>query len=381
MNQNESSVLAWHQTRQGGEKLRNLVAGSPLTRLAGLEASQEEFERKALQMKPDILFLELQHGINGTHDLIQRLGRTLPRSFMVVLAGSQAPDDILTAMRLGVREYLTEPMPPQAFNDAVLRLTREVSTAGKPQGRVVSVMGVKGGVGTTSVAVSLAWAISRAVNRQIALVDLDLSTGDLAHMLDQNPQRNMSDVAIDFERVDSVFLDSLLAEITPNLRLLAAPDDPVAAEDITAAHVDRALDHLTDTHSLVIADLASRLDEVSLAALDRSTKVILLMEPTVVCLKATHRLLRLSHRLWQKADKLCLVVNREDSQGAVPRAEIERVLGKKPLAYLPNDTRTIMEAANAGRPAVQDRPKAKWSKSLGKLAEILNAHLDDEAAS
>ena len=144
MSAKESSVLAWHQTRPGAQRLREMVAASPVARLLGLESSAEDMERKAISLRPDILLLELEGGINGTADMLQRLGRTLPRSAIVVLAGSREPEDILTAMRMGVREYLTEPVAPQTFNDAVLRLMRQPQMAGKPVGRITLLDGGKG---------------------------------------------------------------------------------------------------------------------------------------------------------------------------------------------------------------------------------------------
>ena len=369
MTSQTSSVLAWHQTRKGSERLKELVGGSAMARLAGLEGSQEEFERKAVHLKPDILLVELKGGVNGTGDLLKRLSRNLPRASLVVLSDTEDPQHILSAMRAGVREYLTEPVSSQAFNDAVLRLSRQARVAGKPQGDIVSVMGAKGGVGASSLAVSLGWCMSRQMEQGVALVDLDLYSGDLAHLLDIKPQRNLADVAAGFERLDNLYLNSLLCEVSPNLRLLAAPDDPVAAEDVHSAQVDRALDHLADSHGMVVLDLPCRLDEMVLTALDRSSLVLLVLEPTVVSLKAANRFMALSQRLWKDSNRLGVVLNRDGARGCLSKKEVERAIGRDVLASLPNDSRTLMEAGNAGRPAAGDRPKAKWSKAVDHMVE------------
>ena len=372
MSANESTVLAWHQSRRGSERLKEMVANSPLARLVGLEASGEEFERKAVAIKPDILLVEVGGGLNGAGDLLQRLKRNLPRASMVAVAETREPDQILSAMRVGVQEWLVEPVADNAFNDAVLRLSRQAQMAGKPAGRAISVMGVKGGVGVSSIALSLAWALSRQMGRRVALADLDLYNGDLAHMLDLKPERDVSDVAANFDRLDSVLMDSLLNEISPNLRFLAAPSDPVAAEEINAAQMERALDHLMDEHQVVVLDLPSRLDEVSLMALDHSHLVLLILEPTLVGLRGVRRFNDLAERLWPGSDKMRLVVNRMGAKGCLAKSDLQKALGTAPAAYLPNDTRTVMEAANAGRPALRDQPRAKWSKCIRKLAEEMS---------
>ena len=201
------------------------------------------------------------------------------------------------------------------------------------------------------------------------MVDLDLGGGDMAFLLDQKPQRDLTDVAINFDRLDNMFMESILSEVSPGLRLLAAPQDPVAAEDISSAHVERSLERLTDLCNHVVIDLPSRLDETGLMVLDRSELVLLVLEPTVVCLKAARRLLNLAERLVQQTNRLKLVVNRDGAKGCLPPTEVRRALGREVLAFLPNDSVNLMEAANAGRPVVSDRPRAKWSKSVQRLAE------------
>jgi pilus assembly protein CpaE len=366
----ESHVLALHQTRQGAERLRELVSTSPVARLAGLESSPDEFEKKALKLQPQVMLVELAHGVNGYGDLLERLRRAVPRGAVVALAASKEPEDIMAAMRLGVREYLVEPTPVTAFNDAILRLARQSHFSGQPAGRLLSVIGVKGGVGTSHLALNLAWSYSRDPEAgNVALVDLDLYSGDLAVLMDLEHKRDISDVAVNYDRMDAVLIDSLLAEAAPGLRLLAAPSDPVAAEDVKPDHVARALDHLLDSNSLVVLDLPSRMDEVSLLALDRSDAVLLVIEPTVVGLAGARRFLSLSSRLGHTPEKVHMVLNRDGAKGCLSQADVVRALGAKPLAFLPNDSRLILQAINSGCPALRDWPKAKWSRAVDQLTQ------------
>jgi len=369
-----TQVLALNFSRHGAERLRELVAAAPLARLVGLDSSPEAFERKAVQLQPEILLVEYSSEQAGLNDLLERLRRSVPRGALVAWSASKDPDDILKAMRLGAREYLVEPAAAQAFNDAVLRLVRQ-GAANQPAGKLIALLGVKGGVGTSHLAVNLAWAMSHALGLRVALADLDLGGGDLATLLDLQPSRDLSDVATEFSRLDAVLMDSLLTEVGPGLRLLAAPPDPVAAEGVGSEHLGRALEHLADSHAVVILDLSNRLDEVTLMALDRADLVVLVVEPTVVGLERTRRLQHLAERLGLTPAKLTMVVNRDGAKGCVPRSEIERILGRGVLAFLPNDSQSILEAGNAGRPVVDQWPRAKWSKAVSVLAKSLsNGH-------
>lgn len=370
MSNNDPRVLAYHLTRQGGEHLRQLVAGAPRAGLLGLESTAEEFERKALQLQPEVLLVEFDPDATGLSDLLGRLRRGVPRGALVAWADNLSPEAILLAMRLGVREYLPRQADGAAFAEALQRLLTAAAPSGQ-QGRLLAVMGVKGGVGASSLALNLAWVASQSLGARVALVDLDLAGGDLATLLDAEPTRSMLHVAEEFERLDSLLMDSLMVDAAPGLRLLASPGDAVAAEGIKGVHVERALDFLLAEYSLVVVDLPSRLDEASLAALDRSKLLLLVTEPTVLGLKAARRALELCHNLGREKDEVALVVNRHGAKQCVSPKEVVRVLKLEPLALLPNDSAVLMAAANAGSPPVRDWPRAKWSKAVASLAKEL----------
>ncbi len=371
MENSDSKVLAWHLTRQGAEQMREVVSAAPMTRLVGLESSPEGFERKAFQLQPDILLVEYVSDQAGLAEVLERLRRSTPRAAVVALSASRDAQDILRAMRLGVREYLIEPLTVQAWSEAVQRLRRQVQASHRPSGRLLGVMGVKGGVGTSHLAINLAWVLSQNHGRHVALADLNLAGGELAFLLDLTPSRDMIDVARHFERIDALFFDGLMTEVAPGLRLLAAPSDLVAAEEINPEHVSAALDHLLGAHDVVIVDLPNLLTETSLLAWDRCELVFLVLEPTLVGLKAAQRLLSLSERLGHDAHKLAPVVNRADAKGSVPAGELKRVLNRKIVAWLPNDSKAIMASGNVGRPVLRESPRSGWSKGVVSLTERL----------
>jgi pilus assembly protein CpaE len=365
---NDPQILAYHLTRQGGERLRQLVAGASQAKLLGLESAAEEFERKALQLQPEVLLVEFDPEETGLGDLLGRLRRGVPRGALVAWANNLSPEAILLAMRLGVREYLPSQADGPAFAEALQRLLASAAP-GDQRGTMLGVMGVKGGVGASSLALSLSWVASQSLGARVALVDLDLAGGDLAALLDIEPTRSMLHVVEEFERLDSLLMDSLMVDAAPGLRLLASPSDAVAAEEIKGPHVDKALDLALADHALVVADLPSRVDEASLAALDRAKLLLLVTEPTVLGLKAARRALELCRNLGRENDEVALIINRHGAKQCLPAKEVARVLKLDPLAVLPNDSAVLMAAANAGRPPVRDWPRCKWSKAVAALAK------------
>ena len=134
----EPKVLALYLTRHGSEKMKEMVSLSPVSSLVGMESSTYEFERKAIQNHPDILFIEYDPAFPGLVDLIERLTRSLPKGVVVAYASETDPEGIVKAMRVGVREFLSGNEQPDAFNEAVLRLGRQVAPDGQRPGRLLA---------------------------------------------------------------------------------------------------------------------------------------------------------------------------------------------------------------------------------------------------
>lgn len=380
MAENEAEVLALHQTRAGGERIKELVSGSAVSRLIGLDSDVHDYEAKALKTQPEVLLIEFGKQSDEISVLLDKLHRALPRALLVGYSDTRDPDLILSALRAGASEYLVEPATSKELNEAILRRRSQAHIATQASGVLVAVMGAKGGVGASQVAINLAWDFSQTQGERTALVDLDLFGGDLAFLLDLEPKRTMADVAMNFERLDNVMMDSLLADVAPGLRLLAAPPDPVTAEDVTTEHVERGLGHLLDAYGLVVVDLPSRIDEPTLLALDRANLIVLVMEPTLVGLKAARRTVALSQQLGHESEKLQLVVNRFGSKGSLGKADVRKVMTRDVIGWLPNDSRTVLAAGNSGRPVLRDWPKSPWAKSVAKLGAALTDMVNSQKA-
>ena len=367
----KTQVLGLRLSKKGGELIQKLTAASDLLDLLGVEDSLEEFERRSISVRPGLAVIEYTPEQPVLVDMLERLRVALPTTNVVALAKSKEPEHIIQAMRLGVREYLfIDSELAQTFQEAVLRL-RQPASGDEPAGRVIGLMGSKGGVGTSSLAVNLAWSLSQVHAQRVALVDLDLYGGNQAFLLDLNPERDFSDVAREFDRLDQVLLDSFMVEVAPGMRMLAAPEDPSEAEVVTSEHVMTVLDHLSKTHSIVICDMGDGLEESTLAAMDRSEVILLVLEPTLVGIKAALRTASLSQRLGHDEEKIQFVVNRSNAKRAIRPGEITAALGRGAYAALPNDYPTLTEASNIGRPVMRFKSKCAWGKSVAKLTKTL----------
>lgn len=371
MESNAYQVLGFYRTKQGAERINQLEAGTPLTRSVGLVNSLDEFERKAIQLDPHILLVEYDPEYPGLADTLARLQRLAPRSKVVALAESDKPEVILQAVRLGVREYLLERVSVEDYHDAVLRLVHMTRTDSAPQGKVIAVMGGSCRAGCSQVALNLSWAFNQEHGLSTALVDMDIYAGELAYLMDLEPEHDLVDVVSQFERLDLSMMDRLLTRHDDGLKLLAGPRDLAHAEDVKGQHAARALYLLACSNQMVICDLCFHPYEVTLAGLDRAEKVVLVVDPTLGGVKSAKRILDLLHRLDHDPRKINLVINRDGAKGSISHADLKKAFKHQITAYLPNDTRSVMTSANAGRVVLKAAPRSKWSKSVKKLAAEL----------
>jgi hypothetical protein len=188
---NKTQVLGLKLSKKGGELIQKLTASNELLELLEVESSLEEFERRAMSVRPGLMVIEYRSNLPALVDLLERLRVQLPSSPVVALSKGKDPDEIIQAMRLGVREFLViGPELLASFSEAVLRL-KQPTAADEPTGRIIGIMGAKGGVGTSSIAVNLAWGLSQVHAQRVALVDLDLYGGNQAFLLDMEPETGL----------------------------------------------------------------------------------------------------------------------------------------------------------------------------------------------
>src|SRR5262249_39973586 len=156
---------------------------------------------------------------------------------------------ILTAMRAGVREFITKPVEPELLGQAVNKVMEQASSTVQV-GNLISVIGTVGGCGSSSLAVNLAMELNDICRkkghegRAVAVVDLDFRYGQLGTMLDVQPDYTISDLADTPEQLDVTIIDKAMVKHPSGLHLLSRPNSFSQADHITSAHCSAVLSSL-----------------------------------------------------------------------------------------------------------------------------------------
>ena len=248
--------------------------------------------------------------------------------------------------------------------------TGDAEEVERRRGTVVTVFSAKGGTGKTTVATNLAVAMAEGGRREVCLVDLDLGFGDVGITMQLFPARTIADVAGAGAVVDEEAIDGLLTAHSPGLQVVVAPVAPDEKEKIGPDVVGAVLDQLSRRFAYVIVDTAPSLDELTVAAFDRTDVLLLLTTldlPSVKNLKLTTEMLDL---LDYPKDQRLLVLNRSDSKVVLTPEETERTLRTEIRFRIPS-SRDVPASVNRGSLLFSENPKHAVSTQIRALASHL----------
>jgi pilus assembly protein CpaE len=361
------------------EPLRNLLLGVESIWLEA-ECSRYEFFLDVIrQSNPDVAVVSLDADHTKALQLIAQLAQEFPGLPILAVSGRGDGQHILQALRSGAKEFLTQPVVLEELLTALQRLRRSrgqyESANGigpiKAESQVIAVLGSRGGVGCTSLAVNLGATLAQEQGHSVALIDLDLALGDADVALDLMPDYTLADVALNIDRLDMQFLKRSLSKHATGLSLLP---HPVQMEDvglIREEHLQRVIGLLKASYTHLILDLSKSFSPTDLMALRMADGILLVSQLELSSLRNAVRMLLALGSDDALAGKVKVVLNRVSSDADITLKKAEETIGKPIFWQVPNDPRALNEARNNGVPLIQHAPRCKAQQSIHGLAHAL----------
>ena len=346
-----------------------LSADSRVQLLAGGNDAEQLYE-EITRLKPMAAVIALGDYPDQTIKLIQRLNLESPNTAIIAAAPNQSPELLLQSLRAGAREFLQLPVKEQELKTVLDRVA--VFCAGhveapKKKGRVIAVFSSKGGCGTSFIATNLAVA----TNARTALVDLNLQAGDLPLFLGIDPKYSFADMAENRARLDDSLINSFVAPYSSSLSLLAAPKEADSADEIEPEHVFDVLQRMRENFEYIVLDPQHTFDSITLAALDLSDEIVLVLTLDIPAIRSTQRALEIFDRLGYPRKKIRIVVNRWSKQIDLDLRQVEKFLGEPVIGFIPSDYQTAVTSINLGQPLVKSDPNCKISMEVRRIAKTL----------
>lgn len=326
----------------------------------------------------DVVLLDLSSDLGGTESSFSfaaHLRRTLPSSCIVACTHVRKPDPelLMQAMHAGVQEILHKPIDLNVLKGILARfiqeqgLPEETPTKAK---KLILVMGAKGGMGTSTVAVHLGVHLAQITQKSVGLLDFARPLGHIALLLDQKARFTICDAAENLERLDSNFFRELLTSHRSGLQVLAGVHSPEEWRRLTGKALAGVVSVAQNAFDYVLIDGGCGYWPEWNSVLDLNPVILLVAEVHVLDLWALQRHLVSLPALGINPERIRVVINRWHPRDEDSVKTVEKSLKHPIFARLPNDYRQANEASNSGRPLSWNHGDPLGSK-FGEMASQL----------
>lgn len=304
---------------------------------------------------------------------VATIKRRYPSMGIAIVAKALDPELMLESMRAGVTEAIPEPLTSAAIQAAIGRVAIHQSVP--VQSRVYAVLGAKGGVGATTIAVNLAAALARNLDDAL-LVDLNFAAGDAAVFLGVEPRFTIAEALENTHRLDEAFLRGLVVRSRAGLDLLGS-SPRIAPGSIDPNRLRTLLDFVTRYYHAVVLDIP-RMDSMLLDSLEDASGIFVVVNHELPTLRSAHRLVATLKQRY--GDKVGVVVNRSDKTSEIGLEDIEKTVGGVKIRHVfPNDYRQAVGAINKGQP-LAETTQGRLPESFHTFARELTGQRPAEPA-
>jgi pilus assembly protein CpaE len=313
-------------------------------------------------------------------EYVRAARRLHPARAVVVVCTSETNGYVSDAIEAGVDDIVTlppdgDPRVAQAMSHqvaftvekAMARRRGDQAVTGQRLGRMICVLGLKGGSGKTLTASNLAVSLADA-GHSVAIVDLDLQFGDVGLTLGISPDRTLYDLVRSGGSMDAEKLEDFLTLHPSGVRALLAPARPDQAGVVTPAFLKDVYPLLRSMHDFVVVDTPPSFTPEVIGAVDASTEVCLVAMLDSLSLKNSKLGLE-TLELMDYAGPVRLVLNRADSNVGISREDVVAIVGRAPDMLVPSD-RNVTRSVNQGEPIALLHRRSDAARSFHALASM-----------
>ena len=326
---------------------------------------------------PNVVVLEAPPSRDALLEQLEQLAQYCDAGTKVVVLGKL--NDIVLYRQLiarGVSEYLVAPFGVVDFVQAMSQL---FSVQGaKPLGRVIAVVGAKGGVGASTVAHNLAWSLASVTEMATIIADFDLAFGTAGLDYNQDPPQGVAEAVFAPESVDAVLVDRLLSKCGDHLSLLAAPATLDRVLDFGEASFDSLVDAMRASTPWVVIDVPHQWSGWARRMLVFADEVVVIASPDLANLRNAKNLIDnvKSARLNDAPPRLVLNGVGMLKRPEIAAAEFAKAVETGPTAVIPHDAKLFGAAANNGQMIAEIEPNGKTAQVFADLASALAGRTD-----
>jgi len=271
------------------------------------------------------------------------------------------------AMKAGAIDYIRSPFDALELQSTICKQIEEKNYQGiNTVSPITSFINAKGGSGCSLIACNSAHMMAEVTHSRVALIDLDLQFGSLCHYLDMEPTYGLMEALENVYELDKQALEAYMLKHSSGLHLLdIKPGDLFVPEDISTENMDILLQLLATNYDHVVVDLPRHISMLSSMVLEKSEKVVVVMQQSISHLRDAKRLLHiLKNDIGIEENKIRVVVNRYNKNDNLNIDDIGKALRHSVNLTAPNSYAQVSESINQGVPLYDISKKSPLTQSM-----------------
>lgn len=333
----------------------------------------DTFKRK----KADIVLMDINMPVMNGLEATEVITGLYPHVQVIMMSVQHETEYLKKAMLAGAKAYVMKPVDmvelietiETTFERAKLLAPVSVSNEKVYDAKIISFFSAKGGVGNTSVALNAGIIFHEMLGKKVLIVDLDLRFGDVALMMNRQNETTIKELMDDSPIEEYSDVSSYLFSYTEGLDFLFAPKDPESADYISKERVHKFLELVKRHYEIIVIDTGVNFDEVTLAALDLSEKVVIVSNQEVTGIKNTKVCLKVMQTLNYDYSKIKILINLSDDKFGISKSNVQKAFDYEILAFIPEDVKLVRNAINTGIPFAMT--KNSFKKPFKALCDAL----------
>lgn len=393
---NKIRILVVDDIAETRENIRKLLQFESDIEVVGAARSGKEGIQLTFELDPDVVLMDINmpdiDGITATDAIRKRS----PYIQVVILSVQGDQNYMRKAMLAGARDFLTKPPLGDELISAVRRAgeiahnerkgaqQQPAAVAGAPStggfapisnGKVITVYSPKGGAGCTTVSVNLAMALNNEDTRT-ALVDGNLQFGDVAIFINEQGKNTILELAPRVDELEPEIVEDILIKHSGSgLRILAAPQRPELADQVTTEQFIKTVQYLQKMFAYVVIDVSHILSDVVLSTFDVSDVIVLLTTQEIPSIKNARLFLDLLKNIGVSQERVVFAMNRFDKRIGITPERVSENLKYEISVAIPLDEKVVITAMNRGVPFMLDNKAQPVGRGILSLAEAVRMRL------
>jgi pilus assembly protein CpaE len=354
---------------QSAAEDRRMIKAHVRVQMGGVAAAVEAYRNSPT---PNVICLESENNGQDVLAGLDELAEVCDAGSRVIVI-SRCNDIVLyrELLRRGVSDYVIAPVTPLDVVRSVCGLFSAPDA--KPVGRLIAVVGAKGGVGSSTLAHNVGWSIARDLALDSVVTDLDLAFGTAGLDFNQDPPQGIADAVFSPDRVDTAFIDRLLSKCAEHLSLLAAPATLDRGYDFGTDAFDPVFDALRATVPCIVLDVPHQWSSWTKRVLVGADDILIVAAPDLANLRNAKNLIDFlrTARPNDRRPFYCLNQVGVPKRPEIKPADFSKALEDDPVAIVPFEPQLFGTAANNGQMIAEVAANHRVAETFRQLAQIL----------